>query len=145
MKLHQLNTSVQKGLRRKGQGHGTGRMKTGGRGTKGQKARSKVALRFEGGALPLTKRLPFLRGKEKNKSLQADFLVVPVGALVVFDKNATVTKESLLTKEVISKKDSGRAIKISGIGEITSALTVNLPVTLSAREKIEKAGGTILN
>ena len=143
MKLHALNQSVAKGLRRKGQGHGSGRMKTGGRGTKGQKARSKVALRSEGGAVPLTKRLPFLRGKEKNKSIQADFLVVPVGALVVFEKNTMVNKEALLKKEVISKKDSERKIKLSGVGELSVPLQVSLSVTASAREKIEKAGGTI--
>jgi large subunit ribosomal protein L15 len=143
MKLHTLDQSVTKGLRRKGQGHGSGRMKTSGRGTKGQKARSKVALRSEGGAVPLTKRLPFLRGKQKNKSLQNDFLVIPVGALVVFEKNTTVTKEALLLKDVVSKKDSAKRIKVSGVGELSLALTVNLSVTTSAREKIEKAGGTV--
>lgn len=143
MKLHTLGKSVATGLKRKGQGHGSGRMKTGGRGMKGQKARSKVALRSEGGAVPLTKRLPFLRGKQKNKSLQKDFLVVPVGALVVFEKGATITREALILKDVVSKKDSEKRIKISGVGELSLALTVSLPVTSSAREKIEKAGGTI--
>ena len=67
MKLENLTKVTDRKKKRLGQGHGSGRGKTGGRGTKGQKARGKVSLTFEGGALPLIKRLPFHRGKGKNK------------------------------------------------------------------------------
>ncbi|MGH7246320.1 MAG: uL15 family ribosomal protein, partial [Candidatus Levyibacteriota bacterium] len=60
MNLSQLSPIVEKKKRRAGQGHGSGRVKTSDRGTKGQKARRNIPMRFEGGALPLVKRLPFL-------------------------------------------------------------------------------------
>ena len=67
MELNKLAKTTVKTKKRLGQGHGSGRVKTSGRGTKGQKARGKIPLRFEGGALPLIKRMPFHRGKGKNK------------------------------------------------------------------------------
>jgi large subunit ribosomal protein L15 len=67
MNLNNLAKITTKPKRRLGQGHGSGRVKTSGRGTKGQNARSNRSLSFEGGALPLIKRLPFRRGKGKNK------------------------------------------------------------------------------
>jgi len=78
MNLSHIGKLKTKKKKRVGQGHGSGRGKTAGRGTKGQKARSKVAIYFEGGALPLTKRLPFLRGKGRNRSLQDKKFVVNV-------------------------------------------------------------------
>src|SRR5258707_1905572 len=95
MNLSHVAKVKTKSKKRLGQGHGSGRGKTSGRGTKGQKARNKVAIYFEGGALPLTKRLPFLRGKGRNRSLQIDPTVINVGALNVFPKGGIVDIESL--------------------------------------------------
>src|SRR6185503_21115311 len=101
MNLTALPQTVEKSMKRVGQGHGSGRGKTGGRGTKGQKARNKVAIYFEGGALPLTKRLPFLRGKGRNRSLQEKPFVINVQALNVFSKGATVDIESLAKQNIV--------------------------------------------
>ena len=68
MNLNQLPKIKKTSKKRLGQGHGSGKVKTSGRGTKGQKARNKVPMYFEGGALPLIKRLPYRRGKGRNKS-----------------------------------------------------------------------------
>lgn len=144
MNLHNLEKIKAKSKKRVGLGHGSGRGKTAGRGQKGQKARNSVPLRFEGGALPLTKRLPFLRGKGRNKSLQEKPVVINVAALNVFAKGATINEESLVkqgltTKELIDKK----GVKILGRGDMTVSLTVQLPVSKGAEEKITKAGGNV--
>jgi len=70
MKLSTLSKTIKRTKRRLGQGHGSGRGKTAGRGTKGQNAKGDRSLSFEGGALTIIKRLPFLRGKGKNKSFK---------------------------------------------------------------------------
>ena len=144
MNLSHIHKIKAKNKRRLGQGHGSGRGKTGGRGTKGQKARNTVAIYFEGGALPLTKRLPFLRGKGRNRSLQTKSLVINVAALNVFSKGAIVTVESLAKEGIVQlelAKQNG--VKILGDGELGVSLTVKLPVSKGAEEKIKKAGGTV--
>ena len=70
MKLESLPKTTERRKKRLGLGHGSGRGKTAGRGTKGQRARGKIPISFEGGAIPLIKRLPFMRGKGKNKSFK---------------------------------------------------------------------------
>ena len=84
MQLNNLVSIKSKSKRRLGQGHGSGRVKTAGRGTKGQNARSSRALSFEGGALPLIKRLPFRRGKGRNKIFQSKPVIVNIVALNLF-------------------------------------------------------------
>src|SRR6266699_1088649 len=101
MNLSNVTKLKTKSKKRVGQGHGSGRGKTAGRGTKGQKARNKVAIYFEGGALPLTKRLPFLRGKGRNKSLQEKAYVINVVALNVFPKGTEITLESLAKQGIV--------------------------------------------
>ncbi len=144
MNLTDLTKIKAKSKKRVGLGHGSGRGKTAGRGQKGQKARNSVPLRFEGGALPLTKRLPFLRGKSRNASLQEKAYILNVEALNVFAKGSVVDQESL-TKQGLVRDTLGkhRKIKILGDGTLEVALTVKLPVSKSAAEKIQKAGGTV--
>src|SRR4029077_5343269 len=101
MNLSHVEKLKTRSKKRVGQGHGSGRGKTSGRGTKGQKARNKVAIYFEGGALPLTKRLPFLRGKGRNRSLRAQPFAVNVQALNVFPKGATVDVEALAKQGIV--------------------------------------------
>jgi len=144
-KLENLQKIVAKPKRRLGQGHGSNRGKTAGRGMKGQKARTKVALSFEGGALPLIKRLPMLKGKGRNYSLKKDFYGVNVSALDSLPAKAIVDVETLLKYNIISKDNMKKSagVKILGNGEISKSLTIKLPVSKSAREKIESAGGII--
>src|SRR5579863_2551295 len=144
MNLSHLDKIKTKKKKRVGQGHGSGRGKTSGRGTKGQKARNTVAIYFEGGALPLTKRLPFLRGKGRNRSLQEKSYVINVQALNVFAKGTSVTIESLAKQGIVELESAKqKGVKILGDGELVVALTVKLPVSKGAAEKIKKAGGTV--
>ena len=144
MNLTNIQKLTTKKKRRIGLGHGSGRVKTAGRGTKGQKARTSVPLDFEGGALPLIKRMPFLRGKDKFKSLQAKHLIINVSALNIFPKNGVVDLESLAKHHLVlldSAKELG--VKILGDGDLQVALTVKLPISKGAAEKVKKAGGTV--
>ena len=144
MDLHTLTTISHKSKRRLGQGHGSGRMKTAGRGTKGQKARYDIPLAFEGGALPLIKRMPFLRGKDRNKSFLLDPVILNVSQLNKLPNNSEVTFETLVAHNLVSKKEAMNAgIKILGDGELKMSLVVKLPVSKQAEEKIVKAGGRI--
>lgn len=143
MELHNLTKITTNGKRRLGQGHGSGRVKTSGRGTKGQKARYDIPLDFEGGALPLIKRLPFLRGKDRNNSIQPEAVVISLTALNAFPANSEVTIESLIAQKLITTTDSVRGVKVLNNGEITVPLTVKVPVSKGAEEKIVKAGGHI--
>jgi len=146
MALSNLPSIIDKKTRRLGQGHGTGRVKTAGRGTKGQKARSKVPLTFEGGALPLIKRLPFLRGKGRNYSLQQKPIVINISELEGLPANATVDYELLIKHKLVKEDDVKQfGIKILGEGELSVPLTIKVPVSQSARMKIEKAKGTIID
>lgn len=142
--LNALPKIKTKEKRRLGLGHGSGRSKTSGRGTKGQKARRRIALSFEGGALPLIKRMPFLRGKNRNNSLKRDSIVLSVGQLSAFAKNDTVDVKSLIAKKLVKEREVvKKGVKILGDGALAIALTVKVPVSGSAREKIEKAGGNV--
>lgn len=142
--IHELATIVKKELRRKGQGHGSGRGKTAGRGTKGQKARNKVAISFEGGALPLIKRMPFRRGKDKNNALRAKPLILNLDVLNALPKGTVVDMVVLAKHNIIADADVMNVkVKILGDGTLTHPLTIKLPVSKAAKTKIEKAGGTI--
>ena len=141
MKLHELapvagSTFVGK---RKGRGVGTGNGKTGGRGHKGQKARSGGGVRvgFEGGQMPLSRRIP-KRGF--NNIFAKRLESVNLSALEKFEDGATVTVCDLLEKGILSKCTYG--VKILGNGEITKQLTVKAAAfSESAKAKIEAAGG----
>ena len=125
--------------KRKGRGVGTGNGKTGGRGHKGQKARSGGGVRvgFEGGQMPLARRIP-KRGFHNIFAKPLEF--VNVSELNVFEDGAAVTVESLLDAGILSKCRYG--VKILGNGELKKKLTVSANAfSQSAKEKIEAAGG----
>jgi large subunit ribosomal protein L15 len=144
MSLNNLKKITKRSKKRLGQGHGSGKVKTSGRGTKGQHARNTVPQRFEGGALPLTKRLPYLRGKGRNKSFRKTPLVVNIKYLNNFPKSQIVDIDTLIKNRIVKEKDAREfGVKILGDGEINQALTVKVPVSKSAAQKIEKAGGKI--
>lgn len=144
MSLNNLQKVKKNKKKRKGLGYGSGKIKTSGRGTKGQKSRSKVSLSFEGGALPLIKRLPYRRGKGRNKSISDKNLIVNVKHLNSFTKNQIIDVESLIKKKIVKADDAKKfGVKILGDGEIKQSLIVKLPISKSATKKIEKAGGKV--
>lgn len=123
---------------RRGRGHGSGNGKTAGKGHKGQKARSGAPrLGFEGGQMPLYRRLP----KRGFKCINSKTIVgINVSALEVFDNDAVVSVETLLEKGIVKNPRDG--VKILGNGELTKKLTVQANAfSASAKEKIEALGG----
>jgi len=141
MNLNQLSPAPgsSKPAWRKGRGVGSGNGKTGGRGHKGQKARSGGGVRvgFEGGQMPLVRRLP----KVGFTNIFAKTVTaVNIGALDVFEDGQTVGAKELLDAGVIRKLEGG--LKILGSGTITKKLTVQASMfSAGAREKIQAAGG----
>lgn len=126
---------------RRGRGHGSGNGKTAGKGHKGQKARSGGGVRpgFEGGQMPLYRRLPKRGFKNRNSK---EIIAINVDVLNCFEDGAEVTVESLLATSAISK--AGDGVKILGNGELTKKLTVKVnAVSETAKAKIEAAGGTV--
>src|SRR3989344_3798339 len=144
MNLHSLTKIKGKAKRRLGQGHGSGRVKTSGRGTKGQNARSKRSLSFEGGALPLIKRLPFRRGKDRNHSYKNTPVIVNIKAFELLKAGTVVDIKALVSAKIVSEKDANEyGVKILGDGKLTKALTIKLPISKRGAEKIKKAGGSV--
>lgn len=144
MKLHELWPAwgSKKDKRRVGRGHGSGRGKTAGRGTKGQNARTggPVAPYFEGGQLPMVRRLPFRRGFANIFKVQ--YATVNVYRLAEFDPNTVVTPELLAESGIIRSADL--PVKILGHGEMDRPLTVKAHrFTAGAKEKIVAAGGSV--
>ena len=140
MKLHELKASkgANTPVTRKGRGAGSGNGKTAGFGHKVQKARSGVKKAgFEGGQMPLQRRLP-KRGF--NNIFATQYATIKVSDLDKFEAGAVVDAQALLEKGIINKTLDG--VKVLGNGEVTKAVTVKVAAyTASAKEKIEKAGG----
>ena len=140
MKLHELKAveGSSTAAKRKGRGHGSGNGKTAGYGHKGQKARSGAKKAgFEGGQMPLQRRLP-KRGF--NNIFATQYATIKVSDLDKFEAGAVVDAQALLEKGIINKTLDG--VKVLGNGEVTKAVTVKVAAyTASAKEKIEKAGG----
>lgn len=143
MNLTNLQKIVKRPLKRIGRGHGSGKVKTAGRGTKGQKARGTMPPGFEGGQLALTKRLPLLRGKGRNRSQKAVSYPLSLSSLQAVPAGTKVTLD-VLRKYHMIEKDTKR-VKVLNNGTITHALTVALPCSKNAREAIEKAGGSVVS
>ena len=126
---------------RVGRGHGSGNGKTSGRGHKGQKARSGGGVRpgFEGGQLPLQRRLP--KVGFTNEPFRTTYATIKVSDLEArFEANSVVDEAAVVASGLVKKVCDG--IKVLGNGEITKPMTVQLKAfSASAKEKIEKAGG----
>ncbi len=141
MKLHELSPapgSVRE-VKRIGRGHGSGQGKTAGKGHKGQKARAGRGMRpgFEGGQMPLQRRIP-KRGF--NNIFATNYAIVNIAALNKFEDGAVVDVQAL--KEMGLVKDSKDGVKVLGNGELTKKLTVKVAAySESAKAKIEAAGG----
>ncbi|MFN7149507.1 MAG: 50S ribosomal protein L15 [Microthrixaceae bacterium] len=140
MKVHDLKPAEgsRKARKRVGRGIGGKGGKTAGRGTKGQKARSKVPIGFEGGQLPLAQRVPKLRGF--NNPFRVEYQAIN---LDVIDASGLdeVTPESLYAKGLVSK---GSLVKVLGRGELTRAVTVKVhAASASAEAAVTAAGGSV--
>ena len=143
MKLNELSPAQgsAKAAWRKGRGPGSGNGKTAGKGHKGQNARSGGGVRpgFEGGQLPLYRKLP-KRGF--NNRFAVNYAIVNVGDLNRFRSGSTVDVNALIKAKLVRKELDG--VKILGEGELTKKLTVKATVfSATAKEKIEAAGGKI--
>lgn len=127
--------------KRKGRGPGSGLGKTSGRGQKGQKARQPGNIHklwFEGGQIPLSRRLPKVGF---NNIFATNYAGVNLKSLNAFDAGATVDEAALRSKGLVKGRWDG--VKILGTGELTKKLTIKASAfSASAKEKIEKAGGT---
>lgn len=140
MKLHELKPAEgSRQLRnRVGRGTSSGNGKTAGRGQKGQKARSKVRVGFEGGQMPLFRRMPKRGFKSVNRK---DYAIVNLETLNKFEEGTEVTPALLVETRVV--KDEKDGIKVLGNGELTKKLTVKASkFSASAKAAIEAAGGT---
>lgn len=145
MKLHDIAPAPNstKSPKRLGRGIGSGLGKTSGKGHKGQNARSGGGVRpgFEGGQMPLIRRLP--RRGFNNKIFKKEYNIINVGDLNVFEDKTVVTAELLLEKNMINKV-APYGLKVLGNGELTKALTVKAnKFTDSATQKIVSAGGKV--
>jgi large subunit ribosomal protein L15 len=142
LKLHHLRPApgAHKAKTRVGRGEGS-KGKTAGRGTKGTKARTTMRLGFEGGQMPLQRRLPKLKGFS-NAGFGTSYQVVNIGRLAeLFPEGGDVTPENLVAKGAARK---GELVKVLGTGEIDVALRVTAHAfSATAAAKIERAGGTV--
>ena len=144
IRLHNMRTrpGSKHRVKRLGCGESSGHGKTSGKGHKGQKARSggSIRLGFEGGQMPLIRRLP-KRGFN-NAAFHKNYAVVNLSDLASF-KEGTVVNEQLLRESKLVR-GHGAGLKLLGDGELKHALTIEVDkVSASAREKIEKAGGSV--
>lgn len=144
MRLHDLQPrpGAKKRRKRIGCGESSGHGKTSCKGHKGQKARAGKGIRpgFEGGQMPLYRRLP--KKGFSNAMFKDVYEVVNVAALNAFEDGTTVNEQALREKGLVNRGCDG--VKILGNGELSRKLTVQVDkVSASAREKIEKAGGSI--
>lgn len=141
MKLHELKPAPGAKHRRKrvGRGNSSGTGKTSGRGMKGQKARGSVPPWFEGGQMPLQRRVPKWGGFTPRN--RVEYAVINIGTLDdAFEAGETVTPEALRDRELVRK---GSPVKVLASGELTKSLTVRAHrFSKQAKDKIEAAGGT---
>lgn len=134
---------VEKRKKRVGRGWGSGRGKTAGRGTKGQKAREKIKAGFEGGQTPLIRRLPLARGYG-NYAPSKKPIPVNLKFLNLLPKDSLVNLETLIAAKIVDEKAAKKfGVKILGDGELKVALKVALPTSAQAAKKIIAAGGKV--
>ena len=149
MKLSDLRPAPgsHKTEKRLGRGHGSGRGKTAGRGTKGQKARTggKIHRAFNGGQTRLSKRLGFRRGLgNSNTAFRDNYAIVNIADLESFDANTEIQPGNLVEAGLMTPAEGRGLIKILGNGELDHALTIHAhKVSEGARAKIEAAGGRV--
>jgi len=148
MKLENLPKVKSKSAKRIGRGQGSGKGKTSKRGTKGQKARSKVSIfhpHYEGGQRPLFKRLPYRRGKG-NAKISTKPLIVKLSAINLIPKGETVNLNSLIKYKIVNKDDAEKyGVKILGDGNLTTSYNFEVKTSRKVAAAIENVGGKIIN
>lgn len=143
MKLHEKTTILDRSKKRLGRGYGSGKGgHTVGRGQKGQKARYSIPTWFVGTSWVWFKRLPFLRGKSKFKSLAKKTVVLNLSDLDKFKAGSTVDLNALVSEGIISKNAAASyTIKVLSSGELTKKIKLALPASKSVIKKVESLGG----
>lgn len=144
VELNRLPKTTARSRKRIGRGYGSGKGgHTVGRGQKGQKARGKIPLGFEGGQTSLIRRLPLRRGKG-NLKFRKKPLALNVKVLNLLPPNSVVTLESLIDEGIVAGDDARKfGVKILGDGQLRIPLEVKLPCSQDARKKIQAAGGRV--
>jgi len=149
MNIHNLPKTTSNTKKRVGRGHGSGKgAHTVGRGQKGQKSRSTIKEFNFGGAMGASyiKRLPLLRGKGKLKPSLRKPIVVNLTQLSRLPEESTVDVAMLIQHNIVDKDRAQKhGVKILGNGAISTALTVHVPTSASAAEKIKQAGGGVVS
>lgn len=141
MKQTSFPSIVKRSKKRIGRGHGSGKVKTAGRGTKGQNARDHMPIGFEGGQLSLTKRLPLLRGKLRNhsqKEVTTEVQLSDIAKLPAGD----ITSDVLVKKGIIVK--NATRIKVIGSMKLGAAYIVHIPCSKGSLKAITAAGGKVV-
>ncbi len=141
MKRTSLPSIVARTKKRIGRGHGSGKVKTAGRGTKGQNARDHMPIGFEGGQLSLTKRLPLLRGKLRNHSQKPVVSEVQLATLAKLPAGE-ITREVLIKHGCIQK--DAKRIKVLGTAKLGAAYIVHVPCSKGSLKSITAAGGKVV-
>jgi ribosomal protein L15 len=143
--LHSLPGIVDKRAKIKGRGIGSGAGVKSGRGTtRHQSARTTIPLHFEGGQNRMVKKFPLLRGKDRNPSYTMEPIVINVEKLNRFSANDVIDVDALVKARMVDDKAYEVGVKILAQGKLEKALQVALPMSKTAREKIEKAGGKVI-
>lgn len=142
MELHKLIKIKAKKAKRVGRGGGSGKGKTAARGAKGQKKREKVKLGFEGGQLPLHRRLPQRRGIGNIRKIQR--VTIQTGQLNKLPSGSTVDEKTLKEAGLLPKAVSFWQAKVVFGGKLEKKLNVAIPASKKARNTIEKVGGKFI-
>lgn len=141
MKPIALPSLVQRTKKRLGRGHGSGKVKTSGRGTKGQNARDHMPIGFEGGQLSLTKRLPLLRGKLRNASQKPIVVEIQLARIAKLPAG-DVTKAVLVKHGIVTEEN--KRMKVIGSMKLERAYTVHIPCSKGSSTAITAAGGKVV-
>lgn len=145
MKQNKLPKITTKKKKRVGRGYGSGKGgHTSTRGSKGQKARSKVKPFFEGGQLALIRRLPKTRGKGRFKPLKPSPIIINLKDLLLLKKGTEVNIDNLSRAGIVDQKEAEKyGVKILGDGDLKTSLVIKLPISKKAAAAVEKAGGKV--
>ncbi len=144
--FHLLVKTIQRSKKRVGRGWGSGKGKYSGRGIKGQTKRGSVRANFIGGAEVLSKRLPMLRGKGKNKSIQKSIgiNIERIEQSKAIKNKSEITVKSLIKAKLVSAKIAHtHQVRLLGRGKLTKIISTSLHTTRKAVEKIQNAGGKL--
>jgi large subunit ribosomal protein L15 len=148
MNLNQLTKVTDRSAKRLGRGLGSGKGKTAGRGQKGQKARGKIPAANVGAGIILYKKLPYRRGWSRthgNPPRSPKAIIVQTKALNALKAKSVVNITTLVESGLIKQKEVNKfRVKILNSGEISIPLTIEIPVSKSVKEAVEKAGGKVV-